>query len=396
MTGLHPRRHGAGAVVDGHDALSRSGLVAEATTLAETFRRRGYRTQAVVTNPYLFPRFGLAAGYEGYDNLTYLSEYMLGARATAGQWLLDRLAPSLTVGDRGVEVSDRAIAWLRAVDPDAQQPFFLWLHYIDPHGPYEATPSSGRKSFREEMLFGDLAGTDHGMRSPSPVRLRSGEIRLDEKGKAAVRDLYRAEIREADRQVGRVLRALEEHGLDQRTLIVCVSDHGEEFWEHGGVEHGHTLYDEVLRAVWIMKWPEGLPAGERIDRVVSMVDVAPTMQDLVFGVADPVDGVSLLPLLRGETVEPRTAFAENLLFAEERVAIRTYDAKLVRWSNGKEEAYDLRRDPGEQRDLVALEPFVEPLRVALRASSAPTVVATTPAVVDGAALRALRALGYVQ
>src|SRR6185503_17166325 len=152
-------------------------------------------------------------------------------------------------------------------------------------------------------------------------------------------------------------------GLADRTLVVVVSDHGEEFWEHGGVEHGHTLYDEVLHVVWLMRWPDALRAGTRLTDMVSTVDLVPTVVELA-GIApgDETDGVSLVPALNGEPSMPRALISENLLFAEERVSMRTATAKLVRWANGKEEVYDLRHDPGEQRDLAGDESFAAPLR----------------------------------
>ena len=84
-----------------------------------------------------------------------------------------------------------------------------------------------------------------------------------------MRALYDGEVTEVDRQLGRVLAALAARGLSQNTLVVCVSDHGEEFWDHGGVEHGHTLYDELLRVVLVMRWPGHLPAGRRVTDLAS-------------------------------------------------------------------------------------------------------------------------------
>ncbi len=394
MTGRYPRRHGAGAVTNRHDPLGRSALAPDVPTLAEAFGAAGYRTHAIVTNPYLFARTGLGAGYQGYLNLTFFSEAMLAGRTNAGQWLLDHLAPYFTVGDRGEEVSDRAIAWLD--DRDEQRPFFMWLHYIDTHGPYGGVGTSRHKSFRGELSFGGLAGHAEHERSPEPVRLRSGEVRLGESERQAMRALYRDEVAEVDRQVGRLLAALDANGLAERTVVVVVSDHGEEFWEHGGVEHGHSVYDEVLRAVWLMRWPGHLPAGHRVPGVASTVDVAPTIQDLARLAPLPaIDGCSLIPTLNGGADPERGVLSENLLFAEERVSLRTSRAKLVRWANGKEEAYDLVHDPAERRDLAGTETFVAPLRVALERFE--QAMAPSPNAVAAAAIpaAALRALGYV-
>jgi len=396
VTGLYPRHHGAGAVTNRHDPLGRSSLAPGVQTLAETLAAEGWQTQAIVTNPYLLAQSGLAAGYHGYENLTFLSEAMLTGRTNAGQWLFNHLAAHLVAGDRGSEVSDRAVRWLADVEHD--RPFLLWLHYLDPHGPYGGAGESRHKTFRGENLFGALSGRGAGLeaRSPEPVRMRSGEVRLNAEEKDAVRALYRAEVAEVDHQVGRVLAALDERGLRERTLVVVVSDHGEEFWEHGGVEHGHTLYDEVLRVAMLMRWPGHLPQGERVATVTSLVDVAPTIHDL-FGLAEPTttDGVSLVPLMRGKAVPERAVLSENMLFTEERVALRTDQTKLVRWANGKEEAYDLVRDPAERRDLAGVEPFVAALRDDLddlTQAMVPTVARSAGANIP---VGALRALGYV-
>jgi arylsulfatase A-like enzyme len=396
MTGLYPRHHGAGAIANRRDPLGRTPLAPGVQTLAETFAQRGYRTHAIVTNPYLLAGSGLAAGFESYENLTFLSEAMVAGRTNAAQWLLDHLAPRLVVGDRGVEVSDWAVRWLEHVDAD--RPFFLWLHYIDPHGPYGGTPGARHKTFRGDSSFGATAGHDLLLdgHSPDPVRLRSGEVRLDDAEKRGLRALYDGEVTEVDRQVGRVLEALDRRGLAAGTLVVCVSDHGEEFWEHGGVEHGHTLYDELLHVVLLMRWPGHLQAGLRVPGVASSVDIAPTIRELV-GLPDPgsSDGVSLVAGLRGAMPSPRAVISENLLFAEERVALRTDGAKLIRWANGKEEAYDLRRDPAERRDLAGVDGFVARLEAAFDETEQAMAPAVTPVAGREVPAAALRALGYV-
>ncbi len=396
LTGLYPRHHGAGAIANRRDPLGRAPLAADVPTLAATLRDAGYRTHAIVTNPYLLARSGLSRGFQSYDNLTFISEAMVSGRGNAAQWLLDHVAPQLVAGDRGEDVSDAAVRWLAGAD--RARPFFLWLHYVDPHGPYGARAGTRHKSFRGEVTFGAGAvALDLGSTSPDPVRLRSGEIRLGDDDKRRVRALYDDEVAEVDRQVGRVLDALAAQGLADDTLVVCVSDHGEEFWDHGGVEHGHTLYDELLHVPWLMRWPSRLPAGRRVRTVVSTVDVAPTVQELIgLPTSAALDGVSAVGAVRGADADGRAVLSENLLFAEERVALRTADAKYVRWADGREEAYDLGRDPGERRDLAGVETFVAPLAArldALERAMPPAVVAR-----DGAQLpaAALRALGYVQ
>jgi arylsulfatase A-like enzyme len=401
LTGLSPRHHGAGAVTNRRDPLGRSPLAGGSWTLAGALRARGYRTQAIVTNPYLALRYGLGQGFDGYENLTIESEFFLAGREVTALRLLAWLRPDLVVGDRGETVSARATAWLGRAAGGG--PFFLWLHYIDPHPPYSRAGVARHKSFRSDTLLGarDAASGDgpFTLTSPDVARLRAGELRLSAGQKAQVRSLYRAEVASVDAAVGQVLAALDRLGLAGGTLVVCVSDHGEEFWEHGGVEHGHTVYEELVRVPLLMRLPGTLPAGAVVDAPARMTDIAPTAVDLL-GLAPPLisDGASLLPLVRGEEVSPRPALIESMLFAEERVGVRTPERKYVRWDSGKEEAYDLAADPGELRDLAALPAVMSPLRE-LYASLAhglgeqPVAAPGGPSPASGAA--ALRALGYL-
>ena len=400
MTGLHPRHHRAGVVTNRRDPLGRAALASGSWTLAGALRARGYRTQAIVTNPYLALRYGLGDGFGGYENLTIESEFFLATREVTAVRLLTWLVPDLVIGDRGDTVSARATAWLERAARD--RPFFLWLHYVDPHAPYSRPGASRHKSFRGDSLLTAESSTDTPLTLSSPdiARLRSGELRLDDREKEAVRALYRGEVAYVDAAVGRVLGALDRLGLGERTLVVCLSDHGEEFWEHGGVEHGHTVYEEVVRIPLLMRWPVALPSGAAVESVARIVDVSPTILDLL-GIPAPahVDGVTLLPLLRGAIEAPRIALVENMLFSEERIGVRTADRKYVRWDSGKEEAYDLVTDPGESRDLAGLATAVQPLRELLatfeRTIGRRALIARTPPP-DGDSRGMLRALGYVQ
>ena len=399
LSGLRPSRHGAGAITNGRDPLARSALAGTIWTLPQAFRAAGYRTQAIVTNPYLSRAFGLDGGFGGYVNLTISSEFLLAGRETTWIRLLEWAVPEVWVRDRGSDVSRVASRWL-AGNANAG-PFFLWLHYVDPHPPYGA--GTRHKSFRGDSLLASTANASAPVMTSSPdvARLRSGEIRLSDEEKAAVRRLYRDEVEALDRALARLFDALDEHGIAERTMVVIVSDHGEEFWEHGGVEHGHSLYDEILHVPFLVRFPNVVPAGLRISEPVSTLDAAPTIADLI-GLDRPgdLDGMSLESTLRGMEAPPsRLLSAENLLFAEERTSLQRGATKYIRWTNGKEEVYDLASDPHELRDLNAIEPVTAPLRSAfalLQTQQQRADGRIEPRIVSNAVRAQLRALGYAQ
>jgi arylsulfatase A-like enzyme len=399
FTALYPRHHGAGAITNGRTPLGRAALPAGSWTLATALRQAGYRTQAIVSNPYLALRYGFGDGFDAYENVTIESEAFLAFSSTTAVRLLTWAWPDVVIGDRGATVSQRAVGWLNGVSAD--RPFFLWLHYIDPHPPYSRAGVTTNKSMRGDLSFRGTAADEGAvmLTSPDVARLRSGEILLNAAQKEAVRDLYRNEVRSVDAAVGAVLEALGSSGLRDRTLVVVVGDHGEEFWEHGGVEHGRTVYDEVVRVPLLMRWPHRLPAGRHVDDVVRMTDVAPTILDLL-GVAVPSqrDGETLLPLVRGEPAAPRVALTENMLFAEARVGLRTNDRKYVRWENGKEEVYDLHADPRERRDLAGIDDAVNSFRRLYAEADAASGVRRRAAArpnIDGRTRDGLRSLGYI-
>lgn len=398
MTGLYPHHHGAGSITNRRDPLGRSALSDGAWTLAGALHAYGFRTHAIVTNPYLALRYGVGQGFDSYENVTIESEAFLAFAPTTVVRLIEWLHPDVIIGDRGDTVSGRAARWL-AQAPD-NQPFFLWVHYVDPHPPYSRAGATRHKSFRSDSLLAPAVAEPARitLTSPDVARLRSGEIRLSPEQKAAVHDLYRDEVRSVDAAVGMLLDALDRRGRRQQTLVICLADHGEEFWEHGGVEHGHTVYEELVHVPLLVRWPGHLPPAHRVAPTVRIVDVAPTVLDLLgLPPAQSLDGASVTPLLNDGERAPRVALIENMLFAEERIGVRTPTLKYVHWENGKEEVYDLGRDPGERVDLVGSSTLLEPLRrlaAGVDAERANARAGTSPDV-DGGTLEALRALGYV-
>lgn len=201
------------------------------------------------------------------------------------------------------------------------QPLFLWLHYFDPHGPYSVH-----------------AGID-----------------VDEGDSF---DRYRGEVRFVDRHLGELLAELEQQRSWDDMLVVFTSDHGEEFGEHGGDAHVYTLYEETLRVPLLIAAP-GLTPGQ-VDGAVSLVDVVPTVLALLqLPAPSGIDGISLVPAMRGAPLPGRPLFAETLRLGRSQRAVIDGQYKLVYDSRFHTyELFDLARDPGEHRSIADALPDV--------------------------------------
>ncbi|HEV2853544.1 MAG TPA: sulfatase [Thermoanaerobaculia bacterium] len=314
MTGVSPQVHLATGLGDR--------VPDRVTTLAEALRRRGLRTAAIVSSPLLGREVNLSQGFQEY---TVFSSHP----ATP-----PRLA-------------DLASRWLRA---HGKGGFFLWVHFYDPHTPWEPPPAYLKGMEPPPGMGPRLTAAEHlairlGERVPSPAE------------REWMRRLYEAEVRWVDDAVGSLMADLKGSGLYDGTLIVLLSDHGEEFWDHGGIGHGHTLHGELLRVPFLLKLPGSAPRA--VDVPISTASVAATILDLT-GTPLPADypaARSLVPLLRGESLPPEPLLATGLQRIEERQAVLFGDYKLIRWqTSGRQELYDLARDPGEKTDLSASLP----------------------------------------
>jgi arylsulfatase A-like enzyme len=276
------------------------------TTLPELLLAAGYDTACIASHLFVTTRHGLQQGIVHTDD----------------SYAYPEVEPEESITSQAI--ADRAIRFLgwKAKAPE-RAPWFLWLHFFDPHAAYMEHPG-----ISEQFVTS-------GQRS----------------GEQVSRDRYDGEIRYTDQHVGRVLAALEVNGQAARTLVVLVADHGEEFWDHGAHGHGHSLHREVLRVPLVLRAP-GL-APRRIPDVVRQIDVLPTVLELC-GVPVPsgIAGRSLVPLLRGETLAPASALSELDLNTNTLDGLRRGDLRLIRApGTGAARLYDLGRDPLEQQEL---------------------------------------------
>jgi choline-sulfatase len=329
----------------GHGVRDNGGYVvpAEVKTAAEEFARAGYRTAAFVSGFPLDRRFGFNRGFATYD------DHLPRGNDPRRTPYVERSADATT---------DAALRWLGAA-PASPAPFFLWLHYYDPHAPYEPP--------------GDLA-----------ARFRAAP--------------YDGEVAFVDAQIGRLLRDLEGRGTLARTLILATADHGEGLGEHGEGTHGLFVYDSTLKVPWIMAGP-GVRAGAVPSTVARGIDVLPTLLDHAgLPIPDGLEGRSLRPAAEGKPMPDAPVYAESV-YAEREFgwaplfALRTSRYKLV--EAPRPELYDLQADAGEATNRMAQEPArAEELRAKLKGLLARPARAAA-AKVDAVTAERLAALGYL-
>lgn len=316
LTGLYPSRLG---IRDHEVAVPR-----DVATLASVLAEHGFATAAVVNSNYLSRTFGLDRGFHQFE---YVREEV------------GRREPTRAV-------VDQAIAWL---SEHRDERFFLFVHSYDVHSDYKSLPDYEQRFVRP--YDGPADGTTAQM-----VAVRAGRGSFGPADVQHLVDLYDAGIRQVDDEVGRLVDAI---GGGDDTLLVITSDHGEEFLEHGGLLHGRTQFEELVR-VPLMVRGGGVPAGTRVATTASLIDVMPTVLAAA-GVPVPagLDGVDLAPTWRGnaDRVGERYVFHEaDHNNAEPNVvrAVRHDHAKLhVDRLTGKVALFDLATDPQEQRDVAA-------------------------------------------
>lgn len=281
LTGLYPAAHGA----ERNDAA----LAAAADTLPEAFQDAGYLTAAISANPaFVTPLQGFAQGFDEFTVMRGRASER-PRRQLGGAVPSDPGLESMIEAATGEEITESALAWVAGHD-HAPAPYFLYVHYVDPHAGY-FPPAAYATRFgvaEHDPLRGDAQW---------PLLL-SFKAPADPRDTATLVQLYDAEIAYTDAQVGRLIDGIRAR-TKRPTYFIVLSDHGEEFGDHGGIRHGRTLYDELLRVPLLVVGP-GVAPGTVVEAPVSLVSLWPTLVDLV-GLRPPPrpDGASFAPLARG-------------------------------------------------------------------------------------------------
>lgn len=345
MTGIYPTYHGVR--VNGNTALSQNHA-----TLAELFNRQGYRCGAFIAAFVLDGRWGLKQGFHYYDDNFDLQKYK--------QLDLGR------VQRPGDQVMDEALSWL---DNQTDKPFFCWIHLYDPHTPYEP---------------------------PEPYRSMYGNRGLE--------GLYDGEIAFTDLQIGRCVSWLRQKGLEKKTILVIMGDHGEGLGEHGELTHGYFIYDYAVHVPFLIITPFDDLKGIRVPTQVRTIDLYPTLLEMVnLPVPAENQGESLIPALfepqktvhrkvYGESMTPGIQYGWASLHS-----LRTGKYKYI--EAPRPELYDLANDPEERNNLVRRLPdlakrFKNELKQIMDTTSEGAPEPET-ANLDSDTLQRLATLGYV-
>jgi len=322
-------------------------------TLAETLRASGYQTAAAVDNGNLDRELGFAQGFDRYEQV-----WLRGDTEEERTELLTRFA----------------VEFLESYEEP--EPFFLWIHYVNPHTPYEP-PEDLLDLFRGDEVvprgpkLDQVVGYHGGVNRHLPI---AGDSYWGD-----YVDRYDAEILFADRHIGHVLEALDKSRHNGSTLVVLASDHGEALGEHNYYfDHGYDLFDPSLRVPLILSFPGILPQGEIVQGAVSTLDIFPSILDLAQVTFPPeLEGRSLLPLVR----QSEERLHDRLFFQNDHHQMAIFDGRLKLVSypatgedQGHFELYDTWRDPYEENDRYrGSEQAIAPLQAELSSFRTRTV-----------------------
>ena len=301
-------------------------------TLAEHFREAGFRTASFNGGGYISAFLGLSQGFEIYEEHDEQKEGGPESIAAA------------------------ALKWVRGV---GKAPFFLFVHTYEIHSPYT------HGEFADPSDAGRLSGT---FETRDVLAVQRGEMVLTASERRYVSGLYDGDVAHADRVIVGLLQTLEKEGILDRVLLVVLSDHGEDLWDHDATRspgHGHSLYEEMQRVPLVFRAPGVVRDGARIRTPVSLLDVAPTVLALSGLPPDPrYRGRSLEAALRtGSEPDPAPILAESTEYGPDRFSLREGDLKVILTPAPEQanagvhvgarplEVFDLASDPMEKRNL---------------------------------------------
>jgi arylsulfatase A-like enzyme len=318
LTGLQPMTHGA--------KTQAAVVPASAIFLGEHLKGQGWATAGFIGNGYVSDKFGFDQGWDRYRN--FIRE---GGDTDASSIFRE-------AGD-----------WAEA---HKDEPFFLYVHTIDPHVPYDPPEEFLRLYDDRPDYAGQVRARSTGDLL-AKAKKSPPQVTFDASDRKRLEALHDGEITQHDVELGKFVDRLYRLGIWQDTLFVFVSDHGEEFDDHGSWGHGHSVYQELLHVPLVMRYAGGVPAGRRVASAVGTVDIAPTVLELMGMPPLPdAEGRSLVPLLADDH-PPGVVNAGMSEWGEERRVLTTSAWKLILRGNLTTAMFDLASDPGEtqQKDV---------------------------------------------
>lgn len=382
-------------------------LASERPSPVEALAAHGYQTGGFSTNPHLSRATGYDRGFHHFSDLVPAETDPRLRQIKGGQLLLrnplfhyglrltgNRMRPARLYSS-AAEVTDSVGHWLDRVDT----PFFAWIHYMDMHWPYHLEeglthPRDIARAWQDLAIMNARSNFD------------GGETITAAQGTHFV-ELYEQSLQYLDAQIGRLMGHLEKLGYDSNTIIILVSDHGDEFLDHGRWGHWESnLYDEILRVPLIIRLPDG-SGGQVIRRQVRLLDLMPTILELCgCPLPDTLMGVSLAPLWtqRDAEYEVEEVISEMRRDPWHRIAVRTEAFKYI-WDSkrpNQPDLYDLRVDLAEKQNVSTHYPQEVSRFQAIVDMHLRRVADTEPGTaapeleLDEEVVRRLRDLGYVE
>lgn len=347
-------------------------LSSDTFTMAEAFRAGGYATGTFVSNGNASDIFGMAQGFEEVDDVFRYKDYT--------GW--------------GQDITNAFEKWLNRT---TQKKFFAYLHYREPHAPFNPPPE-----WKFKFVDPNYKGTiieSYELRK----QINMGQVKVTQADKDFIMAQYDANLNYGDYQVGLVISKLKDLGIYDRTIIIVTADHGEAFWEHNFQGHNSQLYQESIHIPMVIKLARGSDVSRSNANTIRSIDIYPTLVDLLgFSRKNVrVDGRSFLPYFVSAPADDREVVSQVIM--ERQYALLDSEYKyMVDLSSRKQEMYNLRTDPLEQKNLVDNEPvragYYQTRLFAMLAAKkniGAFFAKTEQAVIDEAARENLRALGYL-
>jgi choline-sulfatase len=313
FTGLYPMTHGT--------KRGESRLPADVTTTSEVLQKSGFATATFLANGYVSDKFGFKQGWDHYTN--YIRE---------------------NKGTSAERVFREAGDWIEA---HKDERFFVYIQTIDPHVPYDP-PAEYLKRYQKRPYKGPVSPRK------TPDQLEKAKrvppkFTLDASDREYLEALYDGEVSYHDEYMGKFIERLKKLGLYDQVLFVVTADHGEEFYEHGSYGHGHSVYQELLHVPLMFRWPNIVPAGQRIEETVGTLDIAPTvLSALGAKIPEEMEAINRMEHIRGRIPAlPAVGFSD---FLDDKRVVRAGRFKLI-LSGLNATFFDLQTDAREAHPI---------------------------------------------